>query len=603
MSLKIMNRYIITLLGVMLYISNLAHADQYTHPRLFFSQAEETQLKARIKSEPLVGKLYNELIRRTDKILNIRPTKHQIKDGRRLLGESRHALGNILHTAMAWRLTGDKKYLNRAILELDTACRFKDWNPSHFLDTAEMSTAVAIGYDWLYHDLSLEQRDLFSKALIKLGREPARAGYTQSNKAWWSNLRNNWTQVCATGLLITERVLEKKGEPIHRARLEARAVLERCREFYQPNGGYPEGASYWHYGSNYHILGLAAVRSDQKEMVIPTPPEFERSTLFPARLAGPTGILYNFADSGSTAQESKISPAQSWMAREFNDPSTVRYIREAIERDILVAQNDPSSRLGRLFPFHLIWLPQPTKKTAPPIAIDSKWLGSQPIATFRGSWDDPKAMFLAIKGGLPKASHAHMDIGSFVFESDGVRWIEDLGSENYNLPGYFSADEERWQYFRLNNFSHNTLVIGGKLQEMDAGTSPITEFESKPEGGHVTIDMSPAYKGQADKVVRRAVFNRESKTTLITDTISAPAEAVRWAIMTRAEIKITGSMVTLKRNGKTLQVFRNDNHGGVWKVLDAKPPTTEEEQNENYQILSFTAPIADEMKLSVTFKP
>jgi len=584
-------------------ISSLAQADDFSHPRLFFSELDESKLKDRIESDPLVGKLYTELIRRTDKILNIRPTKHQIKDGRRLLGESRHALRNILHTAMAWRLTGDDKYLQRAILELDTACRFKDWNPSHFLDTAEMSTAVAIGYDWLYHDLSLKQRELFSKALIKLGREPARAGYSESNKAWWSNLRNNWTQVCATGLLITERALEKKGEPIHPSRLEARDVLDKCREFYQPNGGYPEGPSYWHYGSNYHVLGLAAVRSDQKEMTIPTPPAFERSTLFTVRLAGATEILYNFADSGSTAQKSKISPAQSWMAREFNDPFTVRYIREAIERNIHDAQKNQSSRSGRLFPFHLLWLPHPTEKPAPPLAIDSKWLGSQPIATFRGSWDDPKAMFLAIKGGLPKASHGHMDIGSFVFESDGVRWVEDLGSDNYNLPGYFSADEERWQYFRLNNFSHNTLVIGGKLQEMGAGTSPITEFQSKPEGGHVTIDMTPAYKGQADKVVRKAVFNRESKTTLITDTITAPAEAVRWAIMTRAEIKITGSIATLRRNGKTLQVFRNDNHGGVWKVLDAKPPTAGEMQNENYQMLSFTAPVADKMRLSVTFKP
>ena len=37
--------------------------------------------------------------------------------------------------------------LRARIRELDAACALKDWNPSHFLDTAEMSTAVAIVAD------------------------------------------------------------------------------------------------------------------------------------------------------------------------------------------------------------------------------------------------------------------------------------------------------------------------------------------------------------------------------------------------------------------------------------------------------------------------
>ena len=603
MRLKIRNRGAIALLGIMLSMISLAHADQFTHPRLFFSESDETELKDRIKSDPLVEKIYAELIRRTDIILTTPTSKHYIKDGRRLLSESRYALHNILHTAMAWRLSGDNKYLKRAILELDAACGFKDWNPVHFLDTAEMSTAVAIGYDWLYHDLTLEQRDQFSKALIKLGLEPARKGFSEPNRSWWSEYHTNWMQVCAAGLLITERALEKKGDPIHQARLEARKALEHCREFYQPSGGYPEGPGYWHYGSIYHVLGLEVVRTDRKEMAIPTPPEFKRSALFPIHLTGSTGLMYNFADSGSTASRSKVSVARSWMTREFNDPSSIQYIRRKIEQDILYTKKYKPSKLDRFFPLHILWLPQATEKSAPLFALDSKWLGSQPVATFRGSWTDPNTMYLAIKGGLPKASHGHMDIGSFVFESDGVRWVEDLGSENYNLPGYFSVDGERWNYYRLNNFSHSTLVIGGKLQDMKAVSSPIIDFQSKPSGGHASIDMTSAYAGQADKVVRRASFNRESKSVSLIDSITAPKEAVRWAIMTRAEIKIEGSVAILKSNKKTLKVIRNDKHGGKWKILDAKPSTPEENQNEGYRILAFTAPVADELKLSVTFKP
>jgi hypothetical protein len=35
------------------------------------------------------------------------------------------------------------------------AAAFSDWNPSHFLDVAEMTAALAIGYDWLYEEVSL----------------------------------------------------------------------------------------------------------------------------------------------------------------------------------------------------------------------------------------------------------------------------------------------------------------------------------------------------------------------------------------------------------------------------------------------------------------
>ena len=51
-------------------------------------------------------------------------------------------------------MTSEKKYLNRAVKEMLAVSAFSDWNPSHFLDVAEMTMAVSIGYDWLYDGLS-----------------------------------------------------------------------------------------------------------------------------------------------------------------------------------------------------------------------------------------------------------------------------------------------------------------------------------------------------------------------------------------------------------------------------------------------------------------
>ncbi len=567
------------------------------HPRILFPKSEEATVMQRIKSDPLAADLYKELLRRADLAIHFPVCRHHIPDGKRLLRESRHALGIILHTSMAWRLSGEKKYLTRAIRELDAACALKDWNTSHFLDTGEMSTAVAIGYDWLYHELNHEQRNRYTSALRSKGLNPSRTSYTGKKMAWWTDGRNNWAQVCATGLLFAERALEKTGDPIHPARAGALATLKKCHQFYIPSGAYPEGPSYWHYGSNYHVLGLAILLSDPTKPGLPIPAEFKTSPLFTEHLTGPTGYVFNFAD--AKPAKSVVTAAQSWMARQFNNPATSNHLRTKLKKDIAGKPRYKYGGYDRLFPLHLLWLPQAPEKEAPPLTLDSDWRGSQPIATFRTDWGDKNALYFAIKGGYPGASHGQMDVGTFVLESDGIRWVDDLGSDNYNMPGYFR--DKRWNYFRLTNRSHNTLMIGDKLQNPDAVPSPMTHFSSQPDRGSASFNLSSAYQGQAQKVTRTCQFDRKHHSVTVVDSISAPKDSVRWAIVTSAKIEIDGKTAILSKAGKQLRLTRNDSHGGNWTIIDAKPPMEIENQNEGKRILAFTAPAAKQLNLSVMF--
>ena len=51
---------------------------------------------------------------------------------------------------MAYRLLDDERYAVGVERILTNLCQYPDWNPAHYLDVAETTTAVAIGYDWLY---------------------------------------------------------------------------------------------------------------------------------------------------------------------------------------------------------------------------------------------------------------------------------------------------------------------------------------------------------------------------------------------------------------------------------------------------------------------
>ena len=144
-----------------------------------------------------------------------------------------------------------------------------------------------------------------------------------------------------------------------------------------------------------------------------------------------------------------------------------------------------------IFPLAILWLPEDpaSRKPLPNAAV---FHGEQAMAMFRSGWDAQAAWF-AIKGGTPAASHGHMDVGSFAYDAHGSRWIHDLGSENYNLPGYFG--DKRWNYFRLQNRSHNTLEIDGKLQNARSKPCPLISSTITGNPFTATFDLTDAYAG------------------------------------------------------------------------------------------------------------
>ena len=124
------------------------------HPRLIATAEDLDRVKALIANDPRAAKIYRKVRRDADQLLDSPDTVEHKIVGPRLLGESRKCLDRVYTLATVYRISGDRRYADRARKEMLTAAAFKDWNPSHFLDTAEMTHALAIGYDWLYEDLS-----------------------------------------------------------------------------------------------------------------------------------------------------------------------------------------------------------------------------------------------------------------------------------------------------------------------------------------------------------------------------------------------------------------------------------------------------------------
>ena len=76
--------------------------------------------------------------------------------------------GDILPVlAMAYLLTGDRKYLDSMRRVLSALVSFETWGDDLDLVTGHFMAGAAIAYDWLYNDLPADERKAIAEKMAK----------------------------------------------------------------------------------------------------------------------------------------------------------------------------------------------------------------------------------------------------------------------------------------------------------------------------------------------------------------------------------------------------------------------------------------------------
>jgi hypothetical protein len=567
------------------------------HPRVLVQPGDWEKLRARAAADPELQRLLDRIVADAAALIDEAPLE-RVMTGRRLLTVSREGLERVSIWAMARHLTGDARFARRAEREMLQLAGFPDWNPSHFLDVAEMTAALGIGYDWLYDDLAAGSRRTIREAILTKGLEPG-----SKDDWWWKHRDINWNQVCYGGLALGAlAIADEAPEPARGLLLSAREGIGNGLGSYAPDGVYPEGPGYWSYGTVYQCLLIEALRS-----ALGTSWEMEKTPGFLAsagavvQLTGPTGRFFNFFDGH---EGPSLQPARFWFARELEDPGLLLYQRDPLATSL--GQKRSSSRL--LVPVALWWAGLPKPSQAPDLPLVWKGEGENPVAVFRSSWTDPDALYLACKGGRADLSHGHMDVGSFVLEADGVRWAVDLGSQ-----GYYSVESkgirlwddgqkgQRWSVYRNNNFSHNTLTINDQLHRVN-GVGQFTGFGP----AHAELDLSPVFAGQAESVAR--TFEVVDRKVTVRDQIAGlgAASTIRWTMATRAKVEVEGRRAVLRQDGKVLHARLSSPAGARFSVMPAAPPVDDfnaPNPGTSLLLVEAVAPESGKLRIEVELVP
>lgn len=558
--------------------------DLLQHPRLLFSKQEEQRIRDLFGTEPLLDSLYVGLMKEAERLLLVPPQedpRREIKNTKDILPISREQVYRMVNLALAYRLSGDRRFAEKAEKELVHVCNFPDWDPIHYLDVAEMTTAVAIGYDWLYDVLAPSTRQLVVHSIKTKALDLVVEEYNTGNADSWAKRETNWNVVCNTGMVLGALAIEEHYPELAKHIIgEAVRYIPNCLKHFAPDGVCYEGPAYWGYTNMYLSLLLKALNDNfggdfgLSEMV-----GVDKSVLYYMHSTSPSGKIFNFANSGSTAPAAE--PIYFYFSRAFNQPEVATFYRDVLSKTV---------HEGNYFRFYFLSIPwyDTASSTADALPKLKVYEGINDIVVFNGNRNIPNSLYLIAKTGDPDMAHQQLDIGTFIVEMNGIRWTDDLGTDNYNLPGFwdYKPDGQRWTYFRNSNFSHNTLSIDHKLQN-SAGTGEIDRLDDRAAQPFVTMNMSTAYAGQS-RFVYRTFRMLDDTRILVTDSVGlqSPSQSVQWSVITSADVECKGNTAVLRKDGKSFSLKIVSPVYASFTTRAAKRGTEAEKPIEGYTILS-----------------
>ena len=561
-----------------------------SHPRILLLKGEEKALLKNINKDPYWKDIHTAYLKEADLIIGL-PVNERNLTGRRLLHVSRENLRRIFCLSYAYRMTGAKKYFDRAEKEMLAAVEFSDWNPSHYLDVGEMTMAVAIGYDWLYDKLSDASRKKIKEAIIEKG---IKTSYSRENSGFL-NAEHNWNQVCNAGITYGALAVyeDNKEEAVNLTNRAIKSIV-KAMEQYSPDGAYPEGIGYWDYGTSFNMMFLAALEKIYNtDFNLGKIKGFMETGMYSQVMITPSFYTFNYSDNGS---RTGFCPTVFWFFSKIKDPALLYMQKGLYERN-----TNKSYLRDRLFPVSLIFgagSGSSLSKAAVPTELMWVGHGNNPVAVMRSSWGNPDALFLGFKAGSPEVNHGHMDVGSFVLESDGIRWAFDFGTEDYNRletrgVNLWDRDEnsQRWDVFRYLTKSHNTLSFSDKQQTV-AAYADIDDIVNTSDVMSAMSDLSAIYKKQIPGA-KRAVSMVDKKYVVIQDRITTNGQftKVRWNILTEAD-KITFTSETtalLEKDGKKLYIKVNSPVPVRFYKEDTSPTNTYDSPNSGSMFVGFEA--------------
>jgi len=551
------------------------------HPRLMGTKEDFDRIKQEAKTDAELSGLIAQLVNQADAIIPKQPVYYYYNDSYRTWNMAFQFMRQMEQLGLAYQLTGDKKYLDRAWLDIESVCSFPDLNEAHVIDCGMYLTGMAFAYDWLYHGLSKEQRDIMVKATMSMGIEVMdRAFYmglpsaavgsltvdTMQQSSYFTKWRSNYVPYTVVGLIGSALAFAEHNPGICFDLIEKSLRATEYAMFgLVPDGAWIEGVDYWEVtvgnicrymsfmekslGTNYNLWKAQGFKDSARAK------------------AAEESFHGSVAHSDSQQNNGSVtSYAYPWYAKNLgqNDLAALRqlYLKDVYGKYGLVAP----TVLG----LDILYYTKADMSDAQSFPKVQVFRGLESFSV-RENYGDPKTFYFFSQAGQAFHYHGHNDCGSFAFEMDDVRWAMDLGKDSYDLH----SGDRYYQIYRKRTEGHNTLTInnGDFWNQKEDAYCAVSRYEEGEGGAYGVYDMTSLYR-DVNNVTRGFYIDENYSTLTVRDEIDVMAESeVWWFMHTMADIEILDkNTALLSMDGKNLTLqLKTDCPEYELSVMNAVP--------------------------------
>ncbi|MDX3406288.1 MULTISPECIES: heparinase II/III family protein [Streptomyces] len=370
--------------------------------------------------------------------------------------------------ALAYRLTGQRGYLEEAWRWISTCVAYPHWGrahmPDHDLDAGWLLHGLSLAYSWLGEDLEPERREIL-RAKLELQGERLHSFAEETTGRWWSSAywqNHNW--ICWTGIATAGYALGRSEWT-----KAARANLETVLTMLPEDGSDSEGVVYWRYGVPWLAIHTDLVQRQEQADLWSTGGFLRNTTRWRLHQSAP-GFEENIDHGDCHDRRSGHSVALYYRLASAYQDSTAQWLGNLVAEQHFWREAYESGVRPGVMPeafLELLWYDPRVTPVAPDGEPGTAYFPDLGQITARTGWDSTATCvsFKAAPGGghraweeghrlkaaggwdAMSAGHHHPDAGAFVLHSHGAFLAVDEGYSNHKRAAHHNlvlVDGEGW---------------------------------------------------------------------------------------------------------------------------------------------------------------
>lgn len=496
------------------------------HPRLMMTEEKLKQINRDIQTDSRLRAIYNDVISRAESAYQTTPATQIV--GTTGTDSTFSTLANYIPAAsLAYRLTGEKRYLEGAEKWINQTCAYPQWENPERPDLATGHTMMALGlaYDWLYDDLSPQTRATLKARMMSEGTHLYQFVNQDARNYWNRSWLQNHMWIAVSGMACVAMALFDEESSVIPWLERANDHFSTTMSMLPSDGVNHEGVDYFFYGMEslfmYTYLSKTVLGADMFQTeFFQNVTDWLLYSFYPRESWNENGYFHTFADCTGTGNV--LDQMVYLVANETGDKRAQWLAKELGEAGLT----------GNHSYLSLLWYDPSFEAEQPKDMPLMRHFDDTDYVISRSGWNNGESM-VTFRCGPPMghkereltkdlstyydwgSGHVHPDVNHFLIFGNGEPILRD---DEYSLPKLTSQ--------------HNTLNIDGRGQVGEgadwfdgetyhaAGAdAQILKVESDGELDYIIGDATQAYTSNLDvkKYQRHMLYLRPDILLVVDD--------------------------------------------------------------------------------------